>query len=170
MENTVILETIESIANILLPILGLIVAVLAAQWNRRKDKLTVIEQSFAELQSFNELALSDKKSLEAAILSANPDDEFNEEKARIVYVHFLRINRMFRSWMYYQYKILNETQAREIILGHARTLKSISESKLRKMMQRGYPDEFTNYLVEIVNTLPCADTILYDAPNGQSRH
>lgn len=120
-------------------------------FERRRRRFDILEQSFDVLQRVNEKALESDDNLCAAILSGNPGDKTSVEEARIVYFHYMRINRMFRAYEYMKGGYLSEADADRIIKPHLGTLKPVMP-KLRAILARGYPPDFIEYLLGRVSS------------------
>lgn len=120
-------------------------------YSRRQRQFDILEQSFDVLQRLNEKALERDELTEAAILSGNPDDKTSREEARIIYFHYMRINRMFRAYEYYRGWFITKNQRDRIIAPHLGTLVPILP-KLPAILERGYPEDFREFLVRKVES------------------
>ena len=101
------------------------------------------------MQRINEMALSSDKNLVAALKSGNPDDHTPVEDVRHAYFQYMRINRILRAYEYHRGGFLSLEQRDRIIDSHISTLKPVEES-LHLMLERGYPDDFKEYIVRKV--------------------
>lgn len=131
-----------------------IIAVLSAYavyWTKRKDTFSFLEQSFDDLQRMNEKFLENPQNLWAAVVSARPDDDVSEDEARMMYIQYMRINRIFRTWSYGKRNFISKKTAVSIIHDHIGVLKNI-EDRLPAMLERGYPDEFRGFLIDELKT------------------
>ena len=115
-------------------------------YSRRQQQFDILEQSFDVLQRVNEKALESPENIMAAILSANPSEETTEEEARVIYFHYMRINRVFRAYEYWRGGFITEEQRDRISEPQIRTLVSAVE-KLPAILERGYPDDFHDFLI-----------------------
>jgi len=119
-------------------------------WGLRQRQFDFLEQSFDLLQRINEKALENDKNAIAAIKSGNPNDNTKAEEARIIYFHYMRINRMFRAYEYRRGWFITTKQRDRIINPHLGTLKPVLE-KLPAILDRGYPPDFRDFLIKRVS-------------------
>ncbi len=152
-------ETLDLTLKSIFLILGFYVTYQGYMWKKRKDRMEIIEKSYIEMQKFNETVLANKDSLKAAIMAVNPDREYDDEKARISYINLMRINRLYRVWLYAKEKFITENERDIIINSHARTLKSIDSIELSALLQRGYTPDFGSYLKIMLDNLEVADPL-----------
>ena len=125
-------------------------ACLQYWWVRRKDTFVFLEQSFTDLQSINEKILESSENLKATIKATHPDDTISEDDARQIYINYMRINRIFRAWFYHDRKFIKRKDAMYIIDSHIGVLKNFHENhehRLREMLSRSYPDDFSAFLM-----------------------
>ncbi|MEL7026005.1 MAG: hypothetical protein AAGO57_02080 [Pseudomonadota bacterium] len=127
-------------------------------YNRRQQQFDILEQSFDVLQRVNEKALESSDNVLAAVRSANPDDTTGEEEARIIYFHYMRINRIFRAYEYCSGGFITEEQRDRISEPQIRTLVSVVD-KLPAILERGYPDDFHDFLIPLVRAAQPAKII-----------
>lgn len=136
-----------------------IIAALSAYafyWTKRKETFSFLEQSFDDLQRMNEKFLESPENLWAAIMSARPDDDVSKEDARMMYIQYMRINRIFRTWSYGEKNFISKKSANSVIRDHIGVLKNI-EDRLPAMLERGYPNEFRGFLLnELKSARPVA--------------
>ena len=144
-------ELISAVSDMLVPALGIVIAFLAFRWNRRKDRLAFIEQSFNDLQAINQLVLEDKENLLAALDSIWPEEQIDDFEARKIYLHYVRINRLYRTWNYAQQGVISKKQAQIIVQSYASVLKH-HEKYLDVMLILGYPEGFKKFLINIVSS------------------
>lgn len=115
-------------------------------YNRRQRQFEILEQSFDLMQRINETALSSDENLIAAVRSGNLADETDIEAARHAYFQYMRINRILRAYEYNRGGFLSDEQRDRIIDSHIATLKP-AEKNLRSMLERGYPEDFKDFIV-----------------------
>ena len=115
-------------------------------YNRRQQQFDILEQSFDILQRVNEKALESPENVLAAIRSASPNDKTEVEEAMRIYFHYMRINRVFRAYEYCRGGFITEEQRNRISEPQIRTLISVAD-KLPAMLERGYPDDFHDFLI-----------------------
>lgn len=115
-------------------------------YQRRQNSFNILEQSFDVLQRINEKALESSENSLAAVRSCNPDDKTTAEQARIIYFHYMRINRIFRAYEYVRGGYLSQELGDRIIEPHLGTLVSVLPI-LPSIMERGYPPDFREYLI-----------------------
>lgn len=124
-------------------------AIIQFFYERRRRRFEILEQSFDVLQRLNEKALETDSNLRAAILSGHPEDQTPIDEARIIYFHYMRINRMFRAYEYLRGGYITRFEADRIMAPHLGTLKPIAQ-KLPAILARGYPEDFAKYLIKRV--------------------
>ena len=117
--------------------------------NKRKDQITALERNFDVLQRLNETALESKQNLEAAVKSVHADDTVEAPQARIIFFHYLRINRLHRAWEYQQIGVLKKSDMDRIFENYAGTLKS-AQFVIGELCERGYPKDFVRDLKDAV--------------------
>ncbi len=130
-------------------------------YNRRQQQFDILEQSFDVLQRVNEKALESRSNVLAAIRSANPDDKTDADEAMFVYFHYMRINRVFRAYEYCRGGFITEEQRDRISEPQIRTLVSVVD-KLPAILERGYPDDFHDFLIPRVRAARPAKLINSD--------
>lgn len=132
----------------------------------RQQRMQVIEGNIDVLQRLNETALSNSQNLEAAFTSVISHEDaarkeglyqgettfekeiiWDEEEAREIFFHFLRINRMYRAWLYHDGGIMSSIQYLQIVGNYAGTLKrAAKEYHLDRLAERGYDPRFITEL------------------------
>ena len=117
-----------------------------------------MEQSFDVLQRINEKALENDQNVLAAVLSANPGDKMTADEARIIYFHYMRINRIFRAYEYHLGGFISSRQRDRIARPQIRTLVSVKD-QLPEIIQRGYPEDYLEYLMTELGTVKLPDKI-----------
>lgn len=122
-----------------------IVSIIVYFKNERKDRMAALEQNFEVLQQFNELALQSDDNLIAAMKSVVPDDELTAERARIVFFHYLRMNRMLRAYEFGRVGALRNSDVERIIDSYAPALKEAA-ADFHVLRQRGYPEDFIDFV------------------------
>lgn len=127
------------------------VAIWVVVYGGKQRRFQILEDSFDVLQRINEAALASEANALAAIRSANPADQATPEEARIIYFHYMRINRIFRAYEYWRGGFLSEKERERVIAPQLRTLVSIQES-LPAIVERGYPDDFLDFLIPAVRS------------------
>ena len=118
-------------------------------YNRRQHRFDFIERSFDVLQRVNEKALESPENALAAIRSATPNDETDEDEAMLIYFHYMRINRIFRAYEYWNGGFITEEQRDRISSSQIKMLVPIKD-KLERMLERGYPPDFHEWLLPLV--------------------
>lgn len=113
--------------------------------HHKRARFNIMEQSFDALQRINEKALESDLNLLAAIQSANPMDKTPVDEARIIYFHYMRINRIFKAYEYRRGRFISQRQANRIMQPHFGALKG-AMPKFDAIMARGYPEDFTVWL------------------------
>lgn len=120
-------------------------------YNRKQRQFEILEQSFDVMQRINEVALSSKENLNAAIKSGNPLDKTDEKAARELYFHYMRINRLVRAYEYHQGGFLSVEHRDLIVKNHISALLPIREN-LDTILARGYSDGFKEFLRDELKT------------------
>ena len=139
---------IETLAN-LASLVTAAVAFYIFLYSKKQQRFLILEQSFDVLQRINEKALESDLNACAAVQSANPQDKMSAPDARILYFHYMRINRIFRVFEYYQGGFILWPEAERIITPQVKTLVSV-KNKLPFILERGYPPEFATFLMQRV--------------------
>lgn len=91
------------------------VALIVHLYSRRQNRAAILEQSFNALQRINEAALRSDENLIAAINSVRGDETVDVGQARIYYFHYMRINRLFRAYEYWNNGLISKKTAMRII-------------------------------------------------------
>ena len=133
--------------------LSAVVTALVAIWifyySKKQRQYEFLQQSIDVLQRINEKALESDENVLAAIKSANPEDCTSIDEARRIYFHYMRINRIYRTYEFLQAGYITKKLAEKVFQPYIPTLKSI-EDKLPNIMHRGYPHDFKDWLVKKV--------------------
>ena len=132
------------------------VAIWIYLYGRHQKRFEIMEQSFDVLQRLNEKALESDENVLAAIRSAQPGDKIGADEARIIYFHYMRINRVYRAYEYHLGGFITKKQRDRIALPQIRTFVSIAE-KIPAMIQRGYPSDFLDYLAPEIERMSVPD-------------
>ncbi len=141
-----IYEQVLNWASVWVPLFSVIFAVWSYYKYYKKNRFDIMEKSFDALQRINEQALESDKNLLAAIQSGNPLDKTTKDEARIIYFWYMRINRIFRAYEYRRGRFISQNQADRIMYPAIGTLKS-AMPKINAILERGYPEDFTEWLV-----------------------
>lgn len=122
-----------------------IVALFVLYFTIVAKRADFIEQSFDVLQRVNEKALSSDENLMAAVRSLAPDDALAIDKAREIYFHFMRLNRVYRVWEYRRRRLIRKSEAQAF---YAATLPTLYHAQflLDRICERGYPTDFQKFL------------------------
>ena len=106
-----------------------------------------MEEMGDSLQRINEKALESKANLFAAIKSDNTKlPTTKEEDARILYFHYMRLNRIFRAYEYKRGKFITNNQLNKIIQPH-RAILSDALKSLGPIAYRKYDKKFIKFLL-----------------------
>lgn len=150
------METYIAIVETVIAAILLVITIQVYRFNRKNQRLSAFEQNFDVLQRLNQLALSSEKNVIAAVKSVRTEDDIGADEARIVFFHFLRINRMLRAWKYRNEGVISNIEYQEIIENYAGTLKEAKEEQSGKLIdalkQRGYPRQFMIDLSQAIDS------------------
>lgn len=141
--NTSLLFALLSIS---VPVLGLVFAGLRLH----RQRILALEHNLDIQQRLNELALANDKNLKAAFCSVRDDGEYDEDGAREVFFHYLRLNRIYRAWVLWQNWVLRSEDFLQIIDSYAGTLKKAAPM-FDSLRHRGYPPAFIAELTRAVD-------------------
>lgn len=115
-------------------------------WQRhRQERIFALERNLDIQQRLNEIALSSEENLKAAFTSVRDDGVYDQEKAREVFFHFMRLNRMYRAWVLWKNRVLKKEDYELIVGNYARTLVK-AEPLLNDLRYRGYDENFVRDL------------------------
>ena len=115
--------------------------------HKKRDKTQAIEASFDYLQRINEKALENDENLIAAFHSVLPGDKITLDEARVLYFHWMRLNRICRVYEYMRQGLISKKEALRVIDRYLPLLKS-AESQMEQMLRRGYPIDFAEFMLK----------------------
>ena len=133
-----------------LPIIVGLIGIVFAYLRLRQQRILALEGNLAVQQHLNELALASSENLKAAFMSVRDDGEYDEEGAREVFFHYLRLNRIYRAWILWQNWVLRREDYHQIVECYAGTLKKAAPL-FDHLRHRGYPPKFIAELKRIVD-------------------
>ncbi|MBL4784616.1 MAG: hypothetical protein JKY49_04225 [Cohaesibacteraceae bacterium] len=128
--------------------------------SRRQHQFDFLEKSFDVLQRLNEKALSSSANLEAVVKSGNITDKTKAGEARILYFHYMRINRTYRAYEYWRGGYISKEVRDRISDPYwgsyryllEKPLGKSDKSKLERMLERGYPKDFAEWFIPHVES------------------
>lgn len=124
---------------------GVVISIIIYFFQRRRRQIEILEKNFEYLQRINEMALSGSDNVVAAMRSIRRDEVFTIEEAKIYYFNYMRLNRLFRMWIYMQKRIVSKKDALELIRAGLPSVKE-AEGDLHNLLIRAYPIEFIEFL------------------------
>ena len=136
----------------------IVIATLVFLYTRRKDKISILESSFEYLQRINEKALESDANLIAAFKTVSSKEEISVDNARLVYFHFMRINRIFRVYEYMRKGFLGRKEALRVIDSYLPLIKE-AEPLLPQLTKRGYPPDFEDFVIDRVKPVKAREPL-----------
>lgn len=126
---------------------GILLSWIIFYFQRRQSEIQLIERSFDSLQRINEKALESSENVVAAMKSIRADEEFTVDEARIYYFNYMRLNRLYRMWIYMEKGIVSKGEAMDVIRSGLPSVKE-SEKYLENLLIRAYSPTFTTFVKE----------------------
>ena len=149
-----------SVAALMSVISAMIVLVIYFR-SKRQFRVEFLENSFDLLLRLNEKALESDKNLAAVLKSINRADETGIEEARILYFHYMRINRTYRAYEFNREKFISDGMRDRISAPYFGSYKYLLDtkdgdeknSKLSRILALGYPSDFREWFItEVKNS------------------